>query len=86
MAREYPITALELNKKIAQFQQVSSRPREHDAKAPAADLYKILMGPIASDLEQAHADTLVWALDGVLRYVPIGALYDGNKATICGAV
>ncbi|HEY1579317.1 MAG TPA: tetratricopeptide repeat protein [Terracidiphilus sp.] len=81
VAREYPITAIELNKKIAQFQQ-ALRESTADGKAPAAELYKILIGPVASDLEQVHAETLVWALDGVLRYVPIGALYDGSKYVV----
>lgn len=81
VAREYPISAIELNKKIAQFQQ-ALRDHGSDAKAPAAELYKILIGPVASDLEQAHAETLVWALDGVLRYIPVGALYDGSKYVV----
>src|SRR5262249_33832025 len=29
--------------------------------------------------EQAKAQTLMWSLDGVLRYLPIGALHDGEK-------
>src|SRR5436190_1015282 len=36
-------------------------------------------GPVAKDLEQAKAETLMWSLDGALRYVPLAALYDGER-------
>ena len=32
-----------------------------------------------AELDQAKAETLVWSLDGVLRYVPMAALYDGKQ-------
>ena len=78
VAREYPISAPDLNKKIADFEQ-ALRDRHRDPKPLAQELYTILVGPIAQDLLQANAETLVWSLDGVLRYVPIAALYDGSK-------
>jgi CHAT domain-containing protein len=31
------------------------------------------------DLEGAQAQTIMWSLDGALRYMPIVALYDGEK-------
>jgi CHAT domain-containing protein len=42
-------------------------------------LYQILIGPVKADLDQARAETLVWSLDGALRYVPMAALYDGKR-------
>jgi CHAT domain-containing protein len=42
-----------------------------DPKPLAHELYTILIGPVKADLDQAKAETLVWSLDGVLRYVPI---------------
>ena len=45
-------------------------------------MYKILIGPVQGDLEQAKAETLVWSLDGVLRYVPMAALYDGKQYAV----
>ena len=50
-----------------------------DPKPLAQELYKILIGPVKADLDQAQAETLVWSLDGVLRYVPMAALYDGKQ-------
>jgi CHAT domain-containing protein len=34
---------------------------------------------MAKDLRQARAKTLMWSLDGALRYVPLAALYDGQQ-------
>ena len=37
---------------------------------------------MAEDLRQAHARTLMWDLDGILRYVPLAALWDGRQYLI----
>jgi CHAT domain-containing protein/tetratricopeptide (TPR) repeat protein len=78
VAREYAISDKDLNKKVADFQQVL-RDRKQDPRPQAQELYKILIGPVKADLDQAQAETLVWSLDGVLRYVPMAALYDGKQ-------
>jgi CHAT domain-containing protein/uncharacterized protein HemY len=78
VAREFAISDKELNQKVAAFQQVLRSP-SNDPKPLAQDLYKILIGPVQADLDQAHAETLVWSLDGVLRYVPMAALNDGRQ-------
>jgi len=77
VAREYAIPQKDLNQKVAAFQKVLRDPRS-DPRPLAQDLYRILIGPIQADLDQAHAQTLVWSLDGVLRYIPMAALYDGK--------
>jgi CHAT domain-containing protein len=81
VARDYAIADTELNKKVADFEQVLRNP-SRDPKPLAQELYKILMGPIQGDLAQAKAETLVWSLDGVLRYVPMAALYDGKQYAV----
>ncbi len=53
--------------------------RTHNAKPDAQQLYQWLIAPIAADLEQAGATTILYAADGPLRYVPLAALYDGNQ-------
>lgn len=78
VAREYAITEEDLNKKIAAFEQVL-RSRSSNPRPAAQELYNILVGPVKADLELAHAETLVWSLDGALRYVPMAALYDGKQ-------
>lgn len=41
--------------------------------------YEWLIQPIEADLAQASVETLVFVLDGVLRNVPMAALYDGQE-------
>jgi CHAT domain-containing protein/Tfp pilus assembly protein PilF len=77
-AREYPISRQQLNRKVAQFRQVLWD-RTRDPVPLAQELYRILIGPIAQDLRGAKAETLMWSLDGTLRYIPIAALHDGER-------
>jgi CHAT domain-containing protein/Tfp pilus assembly protein PilF len=78
LAREYPIKAADLYKKIAAFREALQNPSA-DPRPQAQDLYRVMVGPIARELESAHAETLMWSLDGALRYVPVAALYDGER-------
>jgi CHAT domain-containing protein len=80
-AYEYPIRAADLNRKVLAFRQVVQNPKL-DPRPLAEELYKILVGPMAEDLRQAKAQTLMWSLDGVLRYLPLAALYDGKQYLI----
>jgi CHAT domain-containing protein len=77
VARQYLIAEKDLNHAVLAFQQALHNPGS-DPKPLAQQLYRILIGPVKADLDQAHAQTLVWALDGVLRYIPIAALHDGQ--------
>ncbi len=81
LAREYPVKAVELNRKVAAFREALQNPSA-DPRPAAQELYKIVVGPIARDLEQAHAETVMWSLDGVLRYVPVAALHDGQRYVV----
>ncbi len=77
VAREYPITAAELRKKVLEFRQTLMNPKS-DPVPQAQELYKILVGPVAQDIAGAKAVTLMWSLDEVLRYLPVAALHDGH--------
>jgi CHAT domain-containing protein/Tfp pilus assembly protein PilF len=77
-AYEYPIKAADLNRKILEFRQVIQDPNL-DPRPLARELYDILIGGMADDLRQAKAQTLMWSLDGALRYIPLAALYDGKQ-------
>ena len=81
VARQYAIPEEELNRKVAAFEQVLRDPG-NDPRPLAQELYKILIAPLKADLDQAAAQTLVWSLDGALRYVPMAALYDGNHYVV----
>jgi CHAT domain-containing protein len=65
----------------------------HVLSAPSTDprpqlnqLYNLIMAPLENELKtltpapgaQASVPTLLWSLDDALRYVPMGALYDGS--------
>jgi len=80
VAREYAIPESELNKKVADFQRVLSD-GAHDPKPAAQELYKILIGPVKADLDQARLRPSCGP-GRVLRYVPMAALFDGNKYLI----
>ncbi len=76
-AREYPITRQKLDDKVMQFREVLQK--RQNPLPLAQELYQILLGPIAQDLRGAKAETLMWSLDGTLRYLPMAALHDGEK-------
>ena len=76
-AEEYPIDAVALRKLVLKWREALSDPRL-DPRPLGERLSQILIGPIAQDLIGARAHTLLWSLDGVLRYVPIAALYSGG--------
>jgi CHAT domain-containing protein/tetratricopeptide (TPR) repeat protein len=78
VAREYAIAEKGLNAKIAAFEEALRDPGR-DPRPLGRELYEILIGPVEADLAQAKAETLVWSLDGALRYVPLAALYDGKQ-------
>jgi len=80
-AYEYPIKAIDLNRKILEFRQAVQDPKV-DPRPLAHELYQILIAGMADDLRQAKAQTLMWSLDGALRYIPLAALYDGQKYLI----
>lgn len=77
LAREYPIKVADLNKKIFEFRELLQQP-DSDPQPLAQELYNIIVAPIAEDLRQAKARTLMWSLDGALRYLPLNAMHDGS--------
>jgi CHAT domain-containing protein len=78
VGRKYDIDQKTLNLKVGMFQRMLRDPAQ-DPRPLAQELYKILIEPVKADLDQAQAQTLVWSLDGVLRYIPMAALYDGKQ-------
>lgn len=77
-AYEYPIGAAELSKKVFQFRELVQNP-DYDPRPLGKDLYEILVRPLIRDLRAANTHTVMWALDAGLRYLPLAALYDGQK-------
>jgi CHAT domain-containing protein len=73
-----PVKAETLNRRIFAFRQALQAPGR-DPRGPAHDLYQLLVAPIARDLVQTRATTVLWVLDGMLRHVPMAALHDGER-------
>ncbi len=67
------IKIADLNKKIFEFRAALQNPAA-DPRPLGKELYDILIKPIAKDLLAADAKTLLWSLDGTLRYIPFAAL------------
>lgn len=76
--RESKIKRRDLYALIRNFRAALSNPNE-DPRPQAQALYQLLVAPIAEDLRQAGAKTLMLDLDDMLRYVPFAALYDGKN-------
>jgi len=78
LARSTNVSAKDLNRQIAEFRRLLRDPRS-DAMKTSQALYQLLVAPVAQDLEQARAKTVMLSLDGALRYLPFGALHDGQR-------
>ena len=78
VVRKFNISEKDLNRKVGEFRR-QLRDKASDPLPLANALYDILLRPIESDLQQSGARTVMVSLDGTLRYVPFGALHDGNK-------
>ncbi|WP_055075752.1 CHAT domain-containing protein [Pseudanabaena sp. 'Roaring Creek'] len=78
-ARKVAIAKPQLEEMIADFRNDLQDPSSYDIKTSAKKLYEILIKPIESDLKQAKATTILYAPDGILRYIPLATLYDGKQ-------
>lgn len=78
-AHTVDIKAADLNKLIVEFREVVKNPAV-DPRPLGRKLYDVLFpADLQKDLEGVDADTIVWSLDGTLRYAPISALWDGKQ-------
>ncbi|MEQ9358063.1 CHAT domain-containing protein [Coleofasciculus chthonoplastes] len=76
--RTVAVTKEQLNQEILTLHQALRNPT-YNAKAPAQKLYNWLIKPLENDLTAADAETLIYAPDGQLRYIPLAALHDGEQ-------
>ncbi|BBC25473.1 CHAT domain-containing protein [Pseudanabaena sp. ABRG5-3] len=79
ISRTVKISQKELENLVIDFRAALLDASNEDVKKPAAQLYKLLIKPIETELVQAKATTILYAPDGQLRYIPIAALYDGKQ-------
>jgi len=72
------IKETDLNSKIFEFRQKLQDPAS-DPLPLARELYGIVFPEgLRRDLESIQARTIMWSMDGALRYIPIAALHDGR--------
>ncbi len=74
-----PVKREDLNLAILDFRVDVRDPSSLDVLESAHKLYTWLIQPIAADLQKAGIQTIIYAPDGQLRYVPIAALHDGKQ-------
>lgn len=80
VAREIPIKKTDLQLEVFTLSRMLSSHRStEEIQKASQDIYNVLVTPIEKDLAGAKAQTLIWSLDDVLRYVPVAALYDGKQ-------
>ncbi|HEY9299967.1 MAG TPA: CHAT domain-containing protein, partial [Phormidium sp.] len=76
--RTVNIKRQDLNRLIVEF-RLALQQANTDAKTPGNKLYNLLIKPIENDLIKAQTQTIIYAPDGQLRYIPIAALFDGKQ-------
>ncbi len=73
-----PVTQDELNHTISDFLSDLKDPRSNP-QPNAQKLYRWLIQPIKAELDQTHTQTIFYAPDDQLRYIPLAALHDGKQ-------
>ena len=73
-----PVGAAELNAAIVEFRQALTD-RRSNPQPIAQQLYDWLIAPMQADLDAIGAETILYAPDGALRYVPLAALHNGDQ-------
>jgi CHAT domain-containing protein/tetratricopeptide (TPR) repeat protein len=73
------ITANQLQERISQLRFSLEDIALETYLDQSKQAYDLLMAPLAADLAATQAKTVVFIHDGVLRSIPMSALYDGQK-------
>ena len=76
--RTVKITKIELNQAIFDFREAVLSTRKKPS-IPGQKLYNWLIKPIEQDLIDANIETIIYAPDRQLRYIPLAALHDGKQ-------
>jgi CHAT domain-containing protein/Flp pilus assembly protein TadD len=79
ISRTVAIKGSEFEELIKDFRSDLQNPISQDVKISGKKVYDLMIKPLVADLKQANANTILYAPDGILRYIPLGALYDGKQ-------
>jgi CHAT domain-containing protein len=76
---QYPIERKEVNRKMAELRRALENPAR-DPVPLAQNAYQMIFSEkLREDLDRIGVQTILWSLDGTLRYVPVTALHDGER-------
>ncbi|MFZ4728335.1 MAG: CHAT domain-containing protein, partial [Pseudanabaena sp.] len=78
ISRTVKISQKELETLVTDFRATLLDSGSEDVKEPATKLYNLLIKPIEAELTQAKTTTILYAPDGILRYIPLASVYDGK--------
>ena len=78
LRRTVNVKRQDLNTAIKDFRTALQNPSQ-DPKPIAQKLYNWLIKPLEADLKASQPQTLIYAPDAQLRYIPLAALHDGNQ-------
>lgn len=78
---EVPIGQRQLGETVFKFRQLLQQPSSDmtEVQATGKQLYDWLIKPLEPELKANKIQNLVFALDRAARYIPMSALFDGNK-------
>ncbi|MFB2937945.1 tetratricopeptide repeat protein, partial [Aerosakkonemataceae cyanobacterium BLCC-F154] len=82
---EVPVSRKQLGETVLKFRQLLQRPTSdiQELKATSKQLYDWLIKPLESEIKgNKKVTNLVFSLDRVTRYIPMAALFDGEKYLI----
>jgi CHAT domain-containing protein len=82
--KKYPINLnkQELESKILSWRFYLEKLSQRRYITGSKSLYNLMMRPMERDLQQANPSRIIFVNDGILRNVPMAALYDGSKFLI----
>ncbi|NMF57676.1 CHAT domain-containing protein [Pseudanabaena yagii] len=79
LRRTVNIKREQLNQLIIDLRAELQDSGSEDVKQTSQKLYSILIKPFENELSQLKINTIIYAPDGILRYIPLAALYDGKQ-------
>jgi CHAT domain-containing protein len=77
-----PLSKTELSTKIKYLRLTLENVATNEYLNPTQEIYDLLIRPMEPDLKRSQVELLVFVNDGILRSVPMAALYDGNQFLI----
>lgn len=77
--RTVKVSQTDLQNAIANFRSDLQDANSFDVRDSGERLYQWMIQPISADLQKHQIQTIIYAPDGQLRYIPLAALYDGKQ-------